>query len=923
MQLEIAYNHDIQVRVFLERPRALALRFKYSDDGTGFEAATITLFGEMRVGAALQNHQNNRKTLTNMAFLGKPKGPIQQFASPEELYLSNTLPRTKDAVDSLWVHQGDVIRAYADKHQNTSDLALELPTGTGKTLPGLLIGEWVRRKTAEPVIYATPTKQLARQVAATAEREGIPVAILIGTAKDWDDVEKASVWGAEAIGITTYSAIFNSSPKLPESQLLIFDDAHVGEQFVGNEYGISIRRHDDEKGYLDVLDALKPLLSESVIQQLKGKPEDSDKQVRLILPALKKEALTELEVALAGLTDSSSCSYSYKFAMIWSGLAACCVYLSYGHIQIRPMIPPTYKNSIFARAKQRIYLSATLGSGGELERAFGQCKIDQVPLPTKTAPRSGRRLFIFPDLIKDRDGVGLTSQIIGLTHKALVLSQETVDGAEEAAKNLVGDDVRVMGRDDLEHKGLKSFAEAPVGVLALSNRYDGLDLPDDDCRIIILNGMPDAVGLQERFLSERVHADAALAQRLRTRIVQGVGRCTRGPNDYAVVVVLGEDIVKYFARSKNRQALEPELQAEVEFGWENSKEADRDEVIENIKIFLEHGDDWRERGEPKMAEYRQDAVKAKLSETEALGKAAVLEVEAWQMAFKSDWIHASEKLQEAVLQINSDETKGYQGLLLYLAGVWLNLGAQDETQRSRARQLVRDAEQADANHYWIKEMPPLPNAEEIQLCLKDYEAVNKVVYRLRCHKPKTIKSKLDEMEKALAQKKANEYERGLTILGELLGADAWKPKDEGHCDSVWKWGTAMLIAIEAKSEGSSEGNLSLNNIRQSNTHLNLLAAELGEDPPVGSITIIVSDKSSVDPKQAQTADPNLYLTSTSVVKRIANDVSEVWKDLLATAVGIDPEEEQKRHVISVMKRNGCLPSQVTDQLTQNRINPSD
>ncbi|NED96758.1 hypothetical protein G1H11_15725 [Phytoactinopolyspora alkaliphila] len=33
------------------------------------------------------------------------------------------------------------------------------------TLPGLLIGEWVRRKAAGPVIYATPTKQLARQVA--------------------------------------------------------------------------------------------------------------------------------------------------------------------------------------------------------------------------------------------------------------------------------------------------------------------------------------------------------------------------------------------------------------------------------------------------------------------------------------------------------------------------------------------------------------------------------------------------------------------------------------------------------------------------------------------------------------------------------------------------------------------------------------
>lgn len=89
------------------------------------------------------------------ADIGKTKRAVQQFSSPEELYLSGTLPRTTAAVDSLWLHQGDVIRAYVESYQHTSDLALELPTGTGKILPGLLIGEWVRRKAGGPVIYAT------------------------------------------------------------------------------------------------------------------------------------------------------------------------------------------------------------------------------------------------------------------------------------------------------------------------------------------------------------------------------------------------------------------------------------------------------------------------------------------------------------------------------------------------------------------------------------------------------------------------------------------------------------------------------------------------------------------------------------------------------------------------------------------------
>lgn len=857
-----------------------------------------------------------------MAFLGKSKRAVQQFPTPEELYLSNTLPRTKTAVDSLWLHQGDVIRAYAEDHQNTSDLALELPTGTGKTLPGLLIGEWVRRKRTGTVIYATPTKQLARQVAMAAEREGVPAALLIGSAIYWDPADEASVEGYEAIGITTYSAIFNSSPKVPESRLLIFDDAHAGEQFVGNEYGISIRRHNDKEAYFDVLEALAPFLSGLLFQRLKGKPDPgAHHQVRLILPAVDQVALAKLDAALAGLPKP----YSYKFAMIRSGLAACCVYLSYGGIQIRPMIPPTCENHVFARAKQRIYLSATLGSGGELERAFGRRKIVRMPLPAKTSPRSGRRLFVFPDLVKDGDAIDLTKKIVGITDKALVLSQGSTANTEASAKDLAGSDVPVMGRDDLEQQGLEVFANASSGVLGLANRYDGLDLPGDACRIVVLAGKPGVVGLQERFLSERAEANAALAERVRTRIVQGAGRCTRGPNDYAVVVVLGPDIMKYFSRPENLKALEPELQAEVEFGWRNSKGALSDDVIENVETFLEHGVDWREQGEPAVAEFRQDASKVEPPGTDALGRAAALEVDAWQLAFNSDWIRASEKLQEAVTHVSPAATRGYRGLLLYLAGVWLHLGAQDEAQRSRARQLVRDAALAADRGTWLKEMHELPGLEEVLPVPEDIDAVNQVVARLRGRlKLKQVDAELAEMQEALAQGEAARYERGLTILGSFLGAEAFKPEGQGRCDSAWVWGTAMWMTFEAKSEEHDKGFLPLKDVRQANTQLDQLSADRRmTHPPAGSSAIIVSDKISVDPKHAQVANPNVYLASTAVVREIANDVAVVWTDLLTTAVGIASEQVQKEHVRSVMAENGCLPSQVTDRLTQNRIKYDD
>ncbi|MGL5851347.1 MAG: hypothetical protein ACRCZD_11255, partial [Phycicoccus sp.] len=55
-------------------------------------------------------------------------------------------------------------------------------------------------------------------------REGVPSRLLIGSARSRDIAVLSAVEGGEAIGLATYGAIFNSSPKLPDLRLIIFDD---------------------------------------------------------------------------------------------------------------------------------------------------------------------------------------------------------------------------------------------------------------------------------------------------------------------------------------------------------------------------------------------------------------------------------------------------------------------------------------------------------------------------------------------------------------------------------------------------------------------------------------------------------------------------------------------------------------------------
>ena len=47
------------------------------------------------------------------------------------------------------------------------------------------------------------------------------------------------------------------------------------------------------------------------------------------------------------------------------------MFISSSTILIRPLISPTLTHSPFRSVKQRIYMSATLGNGGDLERFFG------------------------------------------------------------------------------------------------------------------------------------------------------------------------------------------------------------------------------------------------------------------------------------------------------------------------------------------------------------------------------------------------------------------------------------------------------------------------------------------------------------------------------------------------------------------------
>lgn len=129
--------------------------------------------------------------------------------SPDKLLLD--LPRRR--IPDVLPHQREIMRTYARDGINYPDVAMQMATGSGKTLVGLLIGEWLRRKNQERVVYLCPTKQLVNQVVEQAEEKyGLTVLGFTGRILDYSPPAKADYRSADHIAVTNYSSLFNTNP---------------------------------------------------------------------------------------------------------------------------------------------------------------------------------------------------------------------------------------------------------------------------------------------------------------------------------------------------------------------------------------------------------------------------------------------------------------------------------------------------------------------------------------------------------------------------------------------------------------------------------------------------------------------------------------------------------------------------------------
>lgn len=729
--------------------------------------------------------------------------------SPAKLF--QTLTRRK--LPDVMTHQRDMLRAYGDQMVDEKDIAIQLPTGSGKTLVGLLIAEWRRRKFKERVVYLCPTRQLVNQTVDQAQnRYGIDVVGFTGSKKNYSAAAKSDYTTGSKVSITTYSSLFNVSPFFTNPDVVIIDDAHAAENYIAKMWSLEIPAGDDDHAALHaaVSDLLRPYLSGQSYARLTGEWKDpSDATWVDKLPStVLQEIAPALTVILDTYSDASE-DVTFRWRLLRDHLASCHIYLASREILIRPLIPPVWTHSPFANAKQRIFMSATLGAGGDLERLTGTASIKRLPAPEGFRSTGvGRRFFIFPGLSLDPadcDELRLTMQELAGRSVVLTPNDAAAMTIRRQVEELAG--FEIFSASDIEDSK-EDFVNSEKAVAIMAGRFDGIDFPNDECRLLCLDGLPKATNAQERFLMTKMGAMALFNERLQTRVLQAAGRCTRALQDRSAVFVTGHELLEYLADNRNWVHFHPELQAELAFGVEQSKEVETEDLISNFKSFLANGNDWAEAN----AEILDNVSNYTQTPYPAMGILA--DVVAHEVRYsRALWMGDSEtafiEARAITAKLTAPELRGYRALWHYLAGAvaWSMSKSPNDAHQKTAREQFAEAMKAAPGVGWLARLAKAQSTDEAaeseivdEDAIVQVERLEAMLLAMGTAHDRAFEKKAKRILKNLG--KPETFEEGQRELGELLGFVSGNEESDAAPDPWWL-GETKGIVFEDHANGCS------------------------------------------------------------------------------------------------------------------------
>ncbi len=754
-----------------------------------------------------------------------------------------------DKFRTLWPAQEDVLRSYAakfspgaiDEDKLPTDVAIELPTGAGKTLIALLIAEaW--RKENKKVAILSANKTLARQMLAEAEALHLPAVLMEGKSSDIPSSAKRAYQRALKIAIMNYWVYFNQNPVIDHADLIIMDDAHLAELSLHSLYSVEISKYSHAELFIKLILEMQARFPDYAVFTDALLDDGRFKSPTQLLSFIDQITIAD---RFREIIDTSDCletdqDLSYRWGRMRNKFRDANVYISTNSIWIRPYIYPLQQYDHYAKSQQRLYFSATVGDPSDLSRRLGAKTIQKIPvLPNFTETTSGRRLVVMGKMAAEGHAKYLTTVLfsaINVHPKSVWLcssNAEAIRYKDEFVKHLesksIKHDVWLLTPQGDE---IEQFKKSPQGHLFVAGRFDGMDFSGDECRIVVIPTVPRAINLQEEFISEHLRDASFMKKRLNQRIVQALGRCNRSKDDFGVYILADQRFASHFSVESNRESIPRNIVAEIDMA-QDLADGEEQHVLKEVEDFL--------KGSFSHYDLELSAIASSVpwqQTTTNVLDTSVDEVLGWNALFGSEnYRIAAERFERCwngsrKAEINLIEIGAFHGLN-WAKALYLQSLRGEPSAREKSLIILDAAIKRGGQSSWFNRMSAsLNRAMQSSLSIEEisqYDYADALIRKFD-DTLEQLGVKGDKFEKwakqisdALESSTHKIYQKGLKQLGELLGYYTVIPEAQGATDCLWRgtFGNSReVITFETKIEHESSQNIIYADVTQANGQLN-------------------------------------------------------------------------------------------------------
>lgn len=698
--------------------------------------------------------------------------------------------------------QESVLRAWHSHFRGRRDTIIKLHTGQGKTLIGLLMLQSSLNENQGPAVYICPNNYLVQQTVEEARSFGIRTV-------QFDPEVPGKIpqlfLNSARILVTTCSKLFNGKsvfggPGTGREPIklgaIVIDDAHKCLDIIREAFSVRVGRKNEDETPNPVYKDLWRLFEDSLRRQAPGTCADiasgedrvmavpfwtwHDKQREVLKILEKHKAREELLFVWDMIKDNISQS-----VCVFSGRS----------VETSPRLLPLDLISSFSEAPRRILLSATLTEDAFLVRDLGiSPESVSAPLSQGDVRYSGERLIILPTLVSprlERERIAPWVSSIAKKHGTFGTVTITPSFSQGDLWNKYGAnvaDVKTLYKS-IDHLRKRIDEGNAREVLVLVNEYDGVDLPDNMCRILCLDSLPAYKSLMERYLQDLRPTSTGMRRQMAQRVEQGMGRGIRGSSDWCIVLITGNNLTDFLSEDSKRRYLSKEAQQQVRIGEELAKEMQGEgtglAVIEKlVNQCLERDADWKEYYKEKMSEVEPE-------------KYGGHDLEISLIEREAETLFRQGHYEKAVLSLEKLISKSDQadrGWYLQLKAVYkypLNAARSMEIQLKAHSENLRVFHPEPGITYTKLRFTGASQANEILQLVKKHDTANALVVDV-----------MKTLDKLSFNSPADSFEEGLDELGKALGFTTQRPELEGSGgpDNLWRVNDKMYWVIECKNE---------------------------------------------------------------------------------------------------------------------------